>query len=93
MTPGTMFRDPLKDGGEGPQMVVLRTGSFQMGSPATESGRFSDEGPARTVKAICLPTWLSKPLRGPCLRPIASARSPVRAVTPCTTRNRSWPGR
>ena len=49
MTPVTVFRDPLKDGGEGPQMVVLWTGSFQMGSPATESGRFSDEGPVRTV--------------------------------------------
>ena len=29
--------------------MVLRTGSFQMGPPATESGRFSDEGPVRTV--------------------------------------------
>ena len=47
--PGTVFRDPLKDGGEGPEMVVLPTGNFQMGSPATEAGRDSDEGPVRTV--------------------------------------------
>ena len=47
--PGTVFRDPLKDGGEGPQMVVLPTGSFQMGSPSTEADRGSNEGPVRTV--------------------------------------------
>ena len=47
--PGTVFRDALKDGGQGPQMVVLPTGRFQMGSPPTEAGRDSDEGPLRTV--------------------------------------------
>ena len=46
---GRVFRDTLKDGGQGPQMVVLPTGSFQMGSPPTESGRDNDEGPVRTV--------------------------------------------
>ena len=49
MTPGTMFRDALKDGGQGPQMVVLPTGSFSMGSPSTEVSRHSGEGPVRTV--------------------------------------------
>ena len=47
--PGTVFRDTLKDGGQGPQMVVLPTGSFSMGSPSGEAGRYSDEGPVRTV--------------------------------------------
>ena len=47
--PGTVFRDTLKDGGQGPQMVVLPTGSFIMGSPTTETGRDSDERPMRTV--------------------------------------------
>ena len=47
--PGTVFRDALKDGGQGPQMVVLPTGSFQMGSPATEIGRFRNEEPVHTV--------------------------------------------
>ena len=47
--PGTVFRDTLKDGGQGPQMVVLPTGSFSMGSPNTETDRSSDEGPVRTV--------------------------------------------
>ena len=46
MAPGTVFRDALKDGGQGPQMVVLPTGSFQMGTP---SGGNSDERPVRTV--------------------------------------------
>ena len=32
-----------------PQMVVVPGGSFTMGSPANERGRFSDEGPQRTV--------------------------------------------
>ena len=47
--PGTVFRDALKDGGQGPQMVVLPAGTFRMGSPATESGRHDDEGPVRSV--------------------------------------------
>ena len=46
---GAVFRDTLEDGGEGPQMVVLPTGYFQMGSPAGESGRWDAEGPSRTV--------------------------------------------
>ena len=46
---GAVFRDALKDGGEGPQMVVLPTGSFRMGSPSGEAGRYSDEGPVRRV--------------------------------------------
>ena len=44
-----VFRDALKDGGEGPEMVVLPTGSFRMGSPASEAGRFDIEDPVRTV--------------------------------------------
>ena len=46
---GEVLRDALKDGGEGPEMVVLPTGSFRMGSPSDETGRYSDEGPVRTV--------------------------------------------
>ena len=50
LVPGfVVFRDALSGGGEGPQMVVLPTGSFQMGSPSTETGRYSNEGPVRTV--------------------------------------------
>ena len=48
-TAGTVFSDPLKDGGQGPEMVVLPTGSFKMGSPSTETGRYINEGPVRTV--------------------------------------------
>ena len=44
-----VFRDTLSGGGEGPQMVVLPTGSFSMGSPSGETGRDADEGPLRTV--------------------------------------------
>ena len=46
---GEVFRDTLKGGGEGPEMVVLPTGSFSMGSPLGEAGRYNDEGPVRTV--------------------------------------------
>ena len=46
---GTVFRDALKDGGEGPEMVVLTPGRFRMGSPSGEEGRWCDEGPVRTV--------------------------------------------
>ena len=46
---GTVFHDALKDGGDGPEMVVLPTGRFRMGSPAGEAGRDPDEGPLHTV--------------------------------------------
>ena len=46
---GAVFRDALRSGGQGPQMVVLPTGSFRMGSPSGETSRDSDEGPVRMV--------------------------------------------
>ena len=48
-TVGEVFRDALRSGGEGPQMVVLPMGSFRMGSSFFEVIRHSDEGPVRTV--------------------------------------------
>ena len=45
---GGVFRDVLKDGGEGPQMVVLPTGRFRMGSGAGEAARYRDEVPANS---------------------------------------------
>ena len=59
---GAVFRDALKSGGEGPEMVVLPTGRFRMGSPAGEAGRRSNEGPVHTVTIS---------------RPIAMGRYPV----------------
>ena len=46
---GEVFRDALSSGGKGPEMVVLPTGGFRMGSTAGETGRDSDEGPVRMV--------------------------------------------
>ena len=46
---GQTFRDPLKDGDEGPEMVALPGGTFLMGSPDTEPERASDEGPQHEV--------------------------------------------
>lgn len=45
--PGTVFRDALKDGGKGPEMVVLPTGSFRMGD--MNGGGERNEKPVRTV--------------------------------------------
>ena len=42
---GTVFRDCA----DCPEMVVIPPGGFLMGSPASEEGRFDDEGPQRTV--------------------------------------------
>jgi len=44
-----VFHDTLKDGSQGPGMVVIPGGSFLMGSPADEPERFSDEGPQHRV--------------------------------------------
>ncbi|WP_050808514.1 formylglycine-generating enzyme family protein [Collimonas fungivorans] len=44
--PGTVFQDCTE---ACPKMVWLPTGSFSMGSSATESGRFGNEGPVHTV--------------------------------------------
>ena len=57
-----VFRGRLRSGGEGLAMVVLPTGSFRMGSPAGEAGRWGDEGPVHTVTIS---------------RPIAMGRYPV----------------
>jgi len=43
------FRDNLKYGVLGPEMVVIPAGSFQMGSPDNEPGRSNDEGPRHPV--------------------------------------------
>lgn len=45
-TPGTVFKDCAKGC---PEMVVLPTGSFMMGSPDDEVGRQDDEGPVHQV--------------------------------------------
>ncbi|MEM6625099.1 MAG: SUMF1/EgtB/PvdO family nonheme iron enzyme [Pseudomonadota bacterium] len=49
-TPGQVFRDALSGGGQGPEMVVIPSGRFVMGSPSSEEGRDDDEGPVRTVR-------------------------------------------
>jgi len=43
--PGEFFRDCDKC----PEMVVIPSGTFQMGSPASESERAQDEGPVQDV--------------------------------------------
>ena len=43
--PGDVFRDCAAC----PEMVVVPAGSFMMGSPASEEGRFDDEGPRHRV--------------------------------------------
>ena len=48
-SPGTIFRDPLKDDGEGPEMVVVPAGRFMMGSSRSEEGRYNNESPQHEV--------------------------------------------
>ncbi|MBI1264224.1 MAG: SUMF1/EgtB/PvdO family nonheme iron enzyme [Alphaproteobacteria bacterium] len=49
---GNVFQDRFTDGsGQGPEMVVLPSGSFIMGSPSSEAGRNAEhESPQRTVE-------------------------------------------
>ena len=46
---GQPFRDELRSGGQGPQMMVVPAGSYQMGSPPYEEERDDDEGPVHRV--------------------------------------------
>lgn len=48
--PGDVLRDPIASGGQGPEMVVIPLGSFQMGSPNNEAGRQKNEGPRFEVR-------------------------------------------
>lgn len=50
LEPLSTFCDRLKNGGEGPEMVVVPSGEFWMGSPVDEPGRFTEEGPRHTVR-------------------------------------------
>ena len=43
------FHDTLKGGSAGPEMVVIPAGSFMMGSPPSEEGRYNNEGPQHRV--------------------------------------------
>lgn len=47
--PGTVFRDTLKDGSQGPEMVVIPAGSFVMGSPEEEREHKKVEVPQHRV--------------------------------------------
>lgn len=47
--PLSVFRDKLKDGSKGPEMVVIPAGSFVMGSPDDEPERRDGEGPQHEV--------------------------------------------
>jgi formylglycine-generating enzyme required for sulfatase activity len=47
--PSVSFRDSLKSGGQGPEMVRLPKGQFQMGSPPAEQERNRNEGPQHSV--------------------------------------------
>ena len=48
-SPGTVFRDDLKYGAQGPEMVVIPPGSFMMGSRLDEEGNHKSEFPQHEV--------------------------------------------
>ncbi|MFI8717040.1 SUMF1/EgtB/PvdO family nonheme iron enzyme [Stenotrophomonas sp. NPDC077464] len=48
--PRQVFSDALRDGGRGPQMIVVPHGGFQMGAGASEPGASDAEKPAHYVR-------------------------------------------
>lgn len=48
--PGIVFRDTLKGGSQGPEMVIIPAGTFQMGD--IDGGGSEDERPIHTVRII-----------------------------------------
>ncbi len=47
---GQQFNEVLRSGGVTPEMVVIPSGQFLMGSPASEEGRYPDESPQHAVR-------------------------------------------
>ena len=54
--PNRVIRDRLRDGSQGPELVVIPAGGFEMGSPSGEKGRYEDEQQhtARIGKAFAI---------------------------------------
>jgi len=51
--PGTLPAEPcVSRPGAGPQMVLIESGRFTMGSPVGEEGRWDDEGPRHAVAVV-----------------------------------------
>ncbi|MCF7220863.1 formylglycine-generating enzyme family protein [Marilutibacter chinensis] len=48
--PGQVFTDALKNGGRGPQMVVIPHGAFTMGAADDEEGASDSERPTRNIR-------------------------------------------
>ncbi|OUL03998.1 serine/threonine kinase, partial [bacterium AM6] len=48
--PGQVFSDALRDGGRGPQMIVVPHGGFQMGASGSEPGATDAERPSHYVR-------------------------------------------
>lgn len=48
--PGQVFTDALKNGGRGPQMVVVPHGAFTMGAADDEAGASDSERPTRNIR-------------------------------------------
>lgn len=49
LKPGEIFQDVIRGSELAPKMVVIPAGSFIMGSPEDEVGRYADEGPRHKV--------------------------------------------
>lgn len=49
MGPGSTFRDRLRSGGEGPEMIVIPAGKFRMGCLSGDAACYEDEKPVRQV--------------------------------------------
>ena len=50
LKPGQAIVDPLRSGGNAPEVVVIPVGEFMMGSPENEANRKSNEGPRHRVQ-------------------------------------------
>ena len=54
LAPGNVFRDRLKIGGEGPEMVVIPAGTFKMGDIQGGGDKDETTGPCRAhTKTFC----------------------------------------
>lgn len=88
----SVFRDKLSDGSLGPEMVVIPSGSFDMGSPAGDPERISDEVSMQRINLKSYALGKTEVTQKQWRQVMGSAPSgsPFKGCDSCPVENVSW---